>query len=281
MDWIDKLERKFGRYAIKGLMTYIIGITGFVYIVSLFDPTGNFIDKLTLYAPAVFSGQIWRLITYIFIPPETSPIFIIFALYLYYLIGNGLEDEWGSFRFNLYYLIGMIGTAIAVLLTGGKGTATYLNLSLFLAFAYLYPKYELLIFFVIPVKIKYLAYIDWFFIIYGIITEPLPYKVAAIASVLNFLVFFGKDIRIQMKTRRKSYYNKRKFKSQADENIKIHRCRVCGITSIDHPDMDFRYCSKCDGMQCYCSEHIRNHEHVKKDGNESKVIEFPNKNKDN
>ncbi|QCX32902.1 rhomboid family intramembrane serine protease [Caloramator sp. E03] len=263
MSWIDKLERKFNKYAIPNLMLYIVSITGFVYLVSYFlDQSGTFLDKLTLYPDAIIRGEVWRLITYIFIPPASSPIFIIFILYFYYIIGISLEHEWGSFRFNLYYLLGMAGTTIAALITG-YATYVYLNLSLFLAFAYIYPNFEMLLFFIIPVKVKYLAYFEWIFIIITLVTQPIPYKAAAIASLINYFIFFGKDIFESSRNKNIAYNNKTKFKSKMDIKPLSHKCTVCGITPEDDPNMEFRYCSECEGLKCYCMNHIKNHEHIK------------------
>lgn len=261
MKWIDKLERKFGRYAIRGLMTYITALTAVVFLIQKTMP--DYIFKIMLIPEYVLKGEVWRLITYIFIPEETSYIFIIFALYFFYMIGTSLENEWGSFRFNVYYLLGMIGTTIAAFITG-SATAVYINLSLFLAFAYLYPNFEILLFFIIPIKIKYLGWINWIFIGISILFFPLPYKLASIASVLNFIVFFGKDMVARIKISRKSYYNRKKFKTELPRKSTIHRCAVCGITEKDDPDMEFRYCVECDGDYEYCMKHLKNHKHVKK-----------------
>lgn len=275
MRWLDKLERKFGRFAIRGLMKYIIGLTGFVFILLRLDI--SYYDKLTLNLPAVLRGEVWRLVTYIFIPDTMDILWIIFFLYLYYLIGSQLEYEWGSFKFNMYYLIGMLGTTAAVLLTGGNGTATYLNLSLFLAFAYLYPNYEFMIFFVLPVKVKYLAWIDAAYIILAVILPgiELSAKAAALVSILNFLLFFGKDMLLGLKNRKNSYTSKQRYRSQMPKKRDLgytHKCTVCGLTDKDDPKMDFRYCPECEGRHAYCSEHIRNHEHIRVE----KVIPFPN-----
>lgn len=274
MRWLDKLERKFGRFAIRGLMKYIVGLTGFVFILLRLDFT--YYGKLTLNLSAVLRGEVWRLITYIFIPDTMEIMWIIFTLYLYYLIGNQLEYEWGSFKFNVYYLAGMLGTTIAVLLTGGNGTATYLNLSLFLAFAYIYPNYEFLIFFVLPVKVKYLAWIDAGYIILTVLMPNRPaVKAAAVVSILNFLLFFGRDMLQGFKNRSYSYKNKQRYREQIPRKRDLgytHKCSVCGLTDRDDPGMDFRYCPECDGRHAYCSEHIRSHEHIRVE----KVIPFPN-----
>ena len=171
MNWLNKLERKFGKYSIKNLMLYIASLNFLVYLLIMVDQSNNIVYKLMLKPELILKGEVWRLITFIFIPPNTSAFFIIFALYFYYIAGRGLEHEWGSFKLNVYYLFGILGTIIASFITKGSATATYLNLSLFLAFARLYPDYEVLLFFVIPIKIKYFAYFNWFIIIGAIITQ--------------------------------------------------------------------------------------------------------------
>jgi membrane associated rhomboid family serine protease len=265
VNWLDKLEQKFGHFAIRGLMTYIVGLNAFVYLLMYIDRTGTFIDKLMLYPSLVLQGEVWRLITYIFIPPQASPLWIIFALYLYYLIGNGLEHEWGSFRFNMYYLLGMIGTTAAVFITGGGATSTYLNLSLFLAFAHVYPDFQLLLFFILPIKIKYLAWLSWAGIGITVLFQPLPYKIIAIVSIINYFIFFGRDFFTSAKTRRQVYSNRKKFNAKLPRNFTMHRCTICGITEKDDPNMDFRYCIDCEGDYEYCMEHLKTHEHVKEE----------------
>jgi len=211
MKWLDKLERKFGRFAIRGLMTYIVSLNLAVFLLTFMDRSGVLISKLMLNPSMILRGEIWRLVTFIFIPPSFDIIWILFTLYFYYTVGNALESEWGSFRFNVYYIIGMLGTAIASFITGGGATATYLNLSLFLAFAQIYPNFELLLFFVFPVKIKYLAWLNWAYIAYTVIFYPVSFKVAALVSIINYFVFFGSDILVNVKMRRMVYYNRKRF----------------------------------------------------------------------
>lgn len=222
MNFLDKLERKFGRYAVKDLMTYIVIGNAAVFIINYIMPFLNIPSKLALIPNYVFKGQVWRLITYIFIPPPTSIIFIFFALYFYYIIGKTLENLWGSFKLNMYYLVGMIGTTIAALLTG-YSDATHLNLSLFLAFAYLFPNYEILLFFILPVKIKYLAWLNWAFIAFRVLFGPVGQKIVAIVSVINFLLFFGPDIIRSIKNRRNVYINRRNFYRQIEEGRRANR----------------------------------------------------------
>lgn len=220
MKVLDRLDRKFGHLAIKGLMTYIVGLNLAVYFLSYIDPTGNLSNKLALHPSLVLKGEVWRLITYIFIPPAASMLWILLVLYFYFMIGSSLEREWGSFKFNIYYFIGMLGTTLAAFISGGGATSTYLNLSLFLAFASLYPDYQILIFFILPVRIKYLAWLNWIIIVFTVITQPLPLKVAAIVSVINYFVFFGEDILVNVKARRKVYYNRKKFFNEIKEGTK-------------------------------------------------------------
>lgn len=264
MNWFDKLERKFGHIAIKGLMTIIVALNAAVYLLSFLDPTLQF--KLKLIPSLVLHGEVWRLITYIFIPPVATPIWIIFVLYFYHMIGSSLEHEWGSFRFNIYYLLGMICTTAAAFLTGGDTTATYLNTSLFLAFAYIYPDFQILLFFVLPVKVKYLAWLNWGFIAVTVLFPlfPVSTKVAAAVSVINFFIFFGKDLLTRSKTNRHVYHNKRRFNADLPKNFTIHKCSVCGITEKENPRMDFRYCSTCEGDYEYCMDHLESHNHIKR-----------------
>ena len=264
MSWLDKLERRFRKFGIKNLMLYIVTANAAIYLLSIVDTEQTLLYKLALDPDMVMKGEVWRLITFIFIPPSASPIWIVLVLYFSYLIGNSLEHEWGSFRFTLYYFVGMLTTIAAAFITGYPVGPTYINLSLFLAFAKVYPNYEILLFFVLPVKVKYFAYIEWFFLIVTILLFPLPLKATAIASIVNYLVFFGKENFFRSKVRRQSYYNRQEYRAQVPKKEWFHKCTVCGITEKDNPDMDFRYCSTCEGHYEYCMEHLRNHEHKKK-----------------
>lgn len=262
MNWLDKLERKTKLKGITGLMTYIIGITGIVYGLNLLIPSMNIYDKLALSPSLIMQGEVWRIVTYIFIPPSESLLFILFVLYFYYLFGSSLEQEWGSFKFTVYYFVGMLGTTIVAFFTGGTATATYLNLSLFLAFAKIYPDFEMLLFFIIPIKVKYLGWLNWFIIGYTVFFQPVPVKLAAIASVINYFIFFFQDIVHNPSNNRRAHFNKMKFKASMVEPATFHKCTICGITEKDDPEMEFRYCSKCQGNHEYCMKHLKDHEHI-------------------
>ncbi len=261
MNWLDRIERKFGRWAIPNLMYYIIGLNALIYIMRLVDPTDSVTRLLALDPFLVLQGQVWRLVTFIFIPPYTSPLFIIFTLYFYYLVGVSLEQEWGSFRFNLYYGVGMLATITAAFIAGGA-TGIYLNLSLFLAFAYLFPNFEIMLFMILPLKVKYLAIFNWIWIGYTVLTGPLAAKLLAVAAVVNFLVFFGKDLITHSKQRKGVHDRRKHFLDEIRDTPAIHRCAVCGITEKVDPRMDFAYCKICGTEDEYCREHIHNHPHV-------------------
>lgn len=294
MKWLNKLERKFGKYAIPNLMTYIIilYIVGFIF--SYIAPTFYF-DWLSLDVGAILQGQVWRLVTFIIQPPQTDLIFVIFAMLLYYTLGRQLELVWGTFRFNLYFFTGVLFHIIAAFLAYflfrvslPMGTY-YLNLSLFFAFAAIFPNEKFYIMMIIPVKVKWLAWIDAAFFGYTILRAFLPpakgleevwdiwyapvYRAAALeafVSILNFLIFF-------FATRNMSRYSpeaikrRRTYKKSVREgreemlhaNGAKHKCAVCGRTELDDETLEFRYCSKCNGNYEYCQDHLFTHEHVK------------------
>lgn len=205
--WFDRLSNRIRRYAIPSLMKYIVIGMGAVYLLD-FILLGRLETLLAFSRPAVFSGQVWRLVSFVFIPPSASMLFILFALYFYWMIGEALEREWGEAKFNLFYLIGMLGTIGAGLITG-YATNTYLNLSLFFAFAILYPEFELLLFFVLPVKMKWLAYLDAAYFVYLLIFSRWPQRIALIVAIANILIFFTPSIRnlIRNERRRRQWRN--------------------------------------------------------------------------
>ena len=279
-NWLDKLERKFSRYAIPNLMTYIIILYAAGFVLNLINPT-FYSQFLSLDAGKILQGQIWRIVTFIIQPPSDSLIFIVFVLYLYYMIGKQLEAAWGAFRFNLYFFSGMlfivIGAILAYLLTGAvlPMDTWYLNLSLFFAFAALYPDIQLLLFFVIPIKIKWLAYLDVALLAYSMITSILSGNwagcVVILCSLANVLVFFlmtrkGKHNSFRQNRRRKEF-KKAVSRGEAEyrnpNGITKHKCAICGRTEKDDPNLEFRFCSRCNGNYEYCQDHLFTHEHVK------------------
>jgi membrane associated rhomboid family serine protease len=206
------MERKFGKIAIKNLMLHVTILNAIVYIASYLFGTYGLVSYMVLNPGLVMTGQVWRLITYIFVPPLGNIFLTAITLYFYYFIGISLERAWGSFKFNIYYFLGIIFTAAASMITGISIAGTFLNLSLFFAFAMLYPNMEILFFFVIPLKVKYLAYIDAAFYIIMLITGSASERTAIIGSVLNFLLFFGKDIYKSIKLRIRVSKNRSRYK---------------------------------------------------------------------
>ena len=216
MDWTERLRRKFGRYAIPHLMYYIAGGMLLLFLMSFALP-GVVWRWFPLDMASVLHGQVWRLVTFVFLPPSTSLLFAIFSIYFYYFIGSSLESYWGSFRFNLFYLTGWIGTILGALITG-YAVNTYLNFSLFLAFAMLAPDYQVTLFFFFPIKIKYLAILDAIGFLIAFIFGSWSTRIAIVISLLNVILFFGgsflKNYRYQRQFRetrknfRKFYKNK-------------------------------------------------------------------------
>lgn len=266
MKLLDKLERKIGRFAIRNLMLYIIvmNVAAFFFIYTAPEMQ----SKLALWPSLIKQGEIWRLITFVAFPPTFSPIFLAFALYLYYMIGNTLEHQWGSFKFNVYYFLGILGIIASAFISNSViSSAFYLNLSLFLAFARLYPNYTLMIFFVLPVKMKWLAWFNWALFALQLIMGTTAQRAAIIATLINYFIFFGKDIITNTKSASTGYYRKREYQSKMKGLHKDyhHKCTVCGRTELDDKEIEFRYCSKCDGYYEYCMDHLHNHSHIKND----------------
>lgn len=268
MKWLNKLERSIGKYAIPNLMLYIVGLNAIAYGLIYIYP--GIYEKLVLIPQLVYKGEIWRLFTFIAIPPSMGLLGLL-VLYFYYTIGSSLEHEWGTTRFNIYYFLGILSTVVISLLFGIPATPVYINLSLFLAFAKVYPNYEILIFYILPVKVKYLAWLDWIFFAFTILTGSIPEKIIAIIALINYFIFFGKGILSDAKTNRKVQQNRQRYRKELPKDFTYHRCTVCGKTEKDDPKLEFRYCNECEGDYEYCMEHIRNHEHKKKPSN---VIEF-------
>ena len=214
MRFLDNISYKFRRHAIPNLMTYIVAGMAIIYLSDWFVmPQLGFSvsELLTFDRAAILSGQIWRLFSFVFLPPDSSLLFIVLSLYFYYLIGNGLENAWGSFKFNVYYLVGIIGTIVAGLITG-YGTNYYLNMSLFFAIAAAYPDFQVMLFFILPIKIKWLAIADGVLFLFSFLFSGWSDRLALLAAVFNFLLFFGGDvIRWAKAKKRKSDFN-RNFK---------------------------------------------------------------------
>lgn len=193
---IDRLESRFGKYAVRNLMPIIVGAMGIVFIMDMFVSSYSGMSVLNMLVfdrEAIFAGQLWRIFTFVFIPPESSAIFIIFSLYFYWLLGSALERELGAFRFNLFYFCGIICSMLSGLITG-YATNYYLNMSLFLAFAAVYPDFEILLFFFLPVKMKYLAFIDAALLAVSFFRISRVGRIAMLVSFANIFIFFAPEL---------------------------------------------------------------------------------------
>jgi hypothetical protein len=282
-DALDRFCARHPRFGIPRLMLYIVVGNAIVYLLSVFTRANdiNALNFLTFSLAGLLRGEIWRLVTFVFVPQYSQPFFLIISLYFYYWIGSTLEREWGTARFTLYYLSGtlltVIGAILGSLITGQywlmvAGT-TYVNLSMFLAFAVLFPDVQVLLFFILPVKMKWLAWVDVALFALNVITSLAAGNwvgvILPIVALLNFLVFIWPEIqrfigRARHRTspqtvnfRRAAQHQQQQQRQQAYR----HKCAVCGRTDADHPELQFRYCSKCAGYHCFCQDHIFTHVH--------------------
>lgn len=284
MNFLNKMERKIGKYTIPNLMIYLIAAYCIGFVIYTVNP--NFMLMLTLSPYHILHGQVWRLITWILMPTDTRVFSLLIMALLYYQLGSALERSWGTFRFNVYIFGGMLFTVIgAFILYGiyaasGTGnletislissltfTTNYINLTIFLAFAVMYPEMQILLFFIIPVKMKWMAVVYAVLIAINLILTSWGGRIAIIMSILNFLIFFL-STRNYRRVSPKEIHRKQVFKAQMREPRKgsmvtKHKCAVCGRTELDDPNLEFRFCSKCDGNYEYCQDHLFTHQHIK------------------
>ncbi|MCR5418614.1 MAG: rhomboid family intramembrane serine protease [Lachnospiraceae bacterium] len=311
MNWLTKLERKYGKYAIPNLTLYLIICYAFGYLIQIVNP--GFLDYLTLDPYLIFHGQVWRLVTWIVIPPSAISIFTLVMLYFYFSIGTTLERTWGTFRYNVYLLGGMLLTVVGAILlylvcllppisdslmtavlgysdtsvnmiaqvwasVSGMFSTYYVCMSIILAFAATFPDVRILFMFFIPVKIKILGIIysimlgvEFLQIVMEAIRADGPISrlmyvgqgTAMLFSMLAFILFFI--------TTRSSFRSPKQIKRQREyakkvqpmkEHVSKHKCAICGRTEKQFPDLEFRFCSKCNGNYEYCQDHLYTHKHV-------------------
>jgi hypothetical protein len=256
MTILDHLEKKFGKYTFVNLTGILIAGQIFLYIYIMLVPASE--SGFMLVMDRVFGGQWWRIFTFVFLPIDKSPVFAVFTWYIYYLYGSALEREWGSFRYQAYILIGYSATLFSGLLYPVDHiTNAYIYTSIFLAFAYLFPDFILLLFFIIPVKVKWLSYLLWIGIAGAFLTGLPGTKVLMILSVLNYLIFFGGGIISGL--RHKTGKLSKRALNQVKNKPAYMRCAICGATEADRKI--FYYCHKCIPETCYCEDHINNHSH--------------------
>src|SRR2546421_2738663 len=252
MMWLDKLERRFGFLGIPGLIRIVIGFTALVYVLVYLNR--GFESFLTLDPALILRGQVWRLVTYIFIPQTFSPLWVLLALWFLWFIGEGLERAWGSFRLTLYFVVGMIGTTIAAFFFGGNFSNGMLIASLFFAFARFYPEEVIYILFILPVKIKWLAWAFAALLLLWFALGPNSYRAALVAAFANYFIFFGPEIIHQATHRHEVSTRRRRFEEHSRSGDEaLHRCAVCGATELTDPNLDFRVAR--DGEE-YCIAHL-------------------------
>jgi hypothetical protein len=258
---MKKLERALGRFAIPHLVTFLVAGQAGAFVLSFFQP--EFVGALALVPERVLAGEVWRLVTFLLIPPPGFPIFVVFALYMSLLFGRALEEEWGHFRFNVYIFVGWVASVGASFADRtGAATGIFLMNSVFLAFAYLNPNYELLLLGILPVKTKWLALVAVLASFYAASEGGVQAWALLGASFVNFALFFGADIVARLRSGRWRTARQREKRETASKAM--HVCGVCGLTDLENPTMQFRYCSQCDkGSRAYCMDHIRDHEHVR------------------
>ena len=293
---MSNFEKKFGKYAIKNISLVLILFYACGYLINWINPV--MFNYLTLNPYAIlFKGQIWRLITWLIIPPENFSFFTLIMLYFYYSIGTTLERTWGTYRYNLYLFLGIIFTAVGAFAMMGfvylfqrdilfamgaenyfavlstMFSTYYVNMSIFLAFAATFPDMQVLLFFFIPIKVKILGIIYGVLLVYEFIAGVgNKYLNAANrfvigASLLNFIVFFLTS-RNMIHMSPKQVKRRQEFKREVKQSAKItrHKCAICGRTEETNPELEFRFCSKCDGNYEYCQDHLFTHVHVKYQG---------------
>ena len=252
MNLIDTLERHLGRFAIPGLIRMIVILNAVVFLLGKTNPA--LLPWLDLNIEGVRHGEIWRLFTYILIPNPSSYLWILFALGFLWMIGEGLERSWGAFRLNLFYLLGMLGTTLAALAFGAQFSNTMLNFSLFFAFAWFYPDMEVYVMAILPVRVKWLAWFLAGVLMLQFVGGTASFRMALVASLANFAIFFGPELISQARHRRKVTDRRRQMvENSIPEDEPLHQCAVCKRSDITNPELDFRVSR--DGND-YCMEHL-------------------------
>ena len=268
---------------IPNLMLYICLGTGLMYFLTLFTESYAIYDYLVFDRALILQGQVWRLISYPLTYYVGNPMLMVLFMVCYYSIGRAMENSWGTLKFNLFYLCGIVMMDIYCMIFGCYADVTYLNTSLFLAYATMYPDTRFLILFIIPIKARILALVDLALVVFGLLFNSFPYNFFSVISIANYFLFFGSDVlnvvpmswraNFRRATKKKNTSNGPKvvpFPKAGSYEASVatpqapytHRCTVCGRTDVDSPDLEFRYCSRCKGYHCYCEDHISNHAHI-------------------
>lgn len=293
MNQMSNFEKKFGKYAIKNISLVLLLFYVCGYLINWINPV--MLNYLTLDPYSIlFKGQIWRLITWLIVPPGNFDFWTIIMLYFYYSIGTSLERTWGTYRYNVYLISGMLFTALGAFammgfvylfqgeviavngaenyfaLLSGMFSTYYINMSIFLAFATTFPDMQVLLFFILPIKVKILGVLYGLMLVYDFVAGYSNAYLAVAnrfvigASLLNFIVFFITNRR-SVHLSPKQIKRRTEFKKEVRHASKVtrHQCAVCGRTEETNPELEFRFCSKCEGNYEYCQDHLFTHTHVK------------------
>ena len=292
---MKNLRNRFERFCyqnrswgIPNLMLYVTLGSAVVYLLSMFDNSYTLYYALCFDRAKILQGQVWRLFTYAFNYDAGNILMTAIGLICYYSVGKAMENAWGTLRFNLFYLSGILLMDIFCLIFGGWADTYYLNLSLFLGYATMYPNAQFLFLFIIPVKAWIFAIIDLVLTLYSFINMTaagfFPYSLFPFVAIGNYLLFFGKDVvnvipvswqvKLSRLFKKKpkyappqkpiDFYSAGSYQASAakPQAPYTHKCTVCGRTDVSDPDLEFRYCSRCNGYHCYCQDHINNHTHI-------------------
>ncbi|MGN0485463.1 MAG: rhomboid family intramembrane serine protease [Lachnospiraceae bacterium] len=278
MNFLNKLERKFGKYAIPNLSLWLICGYGIGYVFYFLNP--QILNWLTLEPYYILHGQVWRLISWVLLPNDTNLLSAIIMMIFYYQLGRALEQTWGTFRFNVYIWSGLIFTVLGAFLVYGIEYAAfgmamplgyistkYINNAIFLAFALCYPDMEILLYFILPIKMKWMALVYAALTVYEFIFGSWPTRMAIAAALISFVVFFFSTRNYQHISPQQRRVRK-KYRAQTRQDSKMsgiakHKCAICGRTDLTNPELEFRFCSKCAGNYEYCQDHLFTHEHKK------------------
>jgi membrane associated rhomboid family serine protease len=259
MKLLDRLERRWGWLGIENLTIYLIIAQALVLAVSIGRP--DIIEKLVFVPRKVMAGEVWRIFTFMVMPATFSPFWAIFEFMFLYLMGTALETRWGAFHFTIYLLIAAIATmASAFIQPDLPATNAFILGSVFLAFAWLWPDFQIMIMFIIPVRVKWIAWLTWAGYGIALLAGGWQTRFMVLAAIANFLLFFADDIRIEIKLRARGAG--RKAKKTIIGEAAFHKCIVCGITEKSHPKAEFRYCPDCPGTPAYCMAHFVGHQHM-------------------
>ena len=268
MRLVDRFLYKHPNFGIPGLARYLAVGTGAAWVIGLINSV--LYAYLSFSAAAVLHGQVWRLVSFMFMPYDRSWIGFISILF-YYWIGSTLEQYWGSGKFTVYVLVNMLLTILSGFALHFLGysislTATYIYLAMFFAFAVYFPDVQVLFMMIIPIKMKYLAYVDAVLFALAIINNPFPINLVPVVAILGFLLFCGGELlgRIPKRPSAQTVNFRResaRIRREQRDQLYHHKCSVCGRTDTEYPDLQFRYCSRCAGYHCFCEDHINNHVH--------------------